>query len=125
MTGVRAAELSDVRAGVVMTVLSGTHVVALHNDDNGGFHVYDNDSQDRMRGTSSQLRGDEVKDRYEDVVLIAIMQETSPLSLRLGGPITTLVHRWRRAREGHTEASPPPRRRRQIQITSFLGNHPP
>ena len=122
MSSVRAEELSDVRAGVIMTVLRGTHAIAMHNADDGSFHIYDNDSLDRIRGVSTLLRGDEIKDRFADMTLIAIMAEAAPLSLRLGAPITTLVHRRRRPREEIevTEVPPPPRRRRQIQITSMF-----
>ena len=122
MSSVRAEELSDVRAGVIMTILRGTHAIAMHNADDGSFHIYDNDSLDRIRGVSTLLRGDEIKDRFADMTLIAIMAEAAPLSLRLGAPITTLVHRRRRPRKdiAVTEVPPPPRRRRQIQITSMF-----
>ena len=101
--GLRAEELYEFRAAVL---IKDIHVVTIFNDDNGGFRLYDNDSRARREGTYEAVRCDELLDRFSEGVttgtppyLIGILDEGCDLSQRLGPPLTTLVHRERRARE--------------------------
>ena len=53
----------DVRAGVIINQdhSSGvTHTVAIHNDESGGFRLYDSDSEARSQGTYERVRADEL-----------------------------------------------------------------
>ena len=47
---VRAEEMGDFRAGVIIL---HEHVVCFHNDGNGSFRFYDNDSRARLEGRPS------------------------------------------------------------------------
>ena len=89
---VRAEELSDFRAGVV--VMEG-HVVCFFYDGDGGFRVYDNDSKERQEGRPRRMRADEIIDEMSggtNNAVIGAIQNTSDLSRRLGPAITTQVH---------------------------------
>ena len=89
---VRAEELSDFRAGVV--VMEG-HVVCFFYDGDGGFRVYDNDSEERQEGRPRRMRADEIIDEMSggtNNAVIGAIQNTSDLSRRLGPAITTQVH---------------------------------
>ena len=97
---VSATELYEFR--LVALRVSG-HVIALINDEEGGFRVYDNDSTERQLGTYRAMRADEIIDKWQDGTVIGIINGDSVFSRRLGPPITTLVHRRARAR-----AAPPP-----------------
>ena len=57
MQAVGAEEMSDFRAGVV--VMEG-HVVCFFYDGDGGFRVYDNDSNERQEGRPRLMRADEI-----------------------------------------------------------------
>ena len=90
---VRAEEMGDFRAGVI--ILHG-HVVCFHNDGDGGFRFYDNDSPERLAGVPQMLRADEMLDRTSvglNPTIIGILQESSELSRRLGPAITTMFVR--------------------------------
>ena len=99
--------MSDFKAGVLIV---DTHAIAFFYDDNGAFRVYDNDSQARQGGTYKSMRADEIMKEWSTAdnfpTVIGILSEGSNLSLRLGAPITTLIHRRRR----HREAGPAPQR---------------
>jgi hypothetical protein len=69
-------QLSDFRLAVAWT---GTHVVALFNDDDGAFRVYDNDSDERLLGTFKTMRADEIIDAYV-LGICGVLQEGSDLS---------------------------------------------
>ena len=95
---VRAEELMDTRAGVISKYLreSGTWpVVCYFSYGDGTYRVYDNDSEDRQRGTYSRMRADEMMDKYTCGLTICIIHDSTELSRRLGPPITTLVTRNR------------------------------
>jgi hypothetical protein len=68
---------ADFRLAVAWT---GTHVVALCNDDDGAFRrVYDNDSDERLLGTFKTMRADEIIDAYV-LGICGVLQEGSDLS---------------------------------------------
>ena len=97
---IRAEELGDFRAGVIVL---GEHVVCFHNDEDGGFRYYDNDSHARLEGRPQLLRADEILDKASQMLtiglaptVIGILNESSELSRRLGPPLTTLFVRRRR-----------------------------
>ena len=97
VTGVRAEEMSDFRAGVVL--LPG-HVVCFHNDEDGAFRVYDNDSVERQEGRPRRMRADEIIDTMSadaSNTIIGVLQEASDLSRRLGPVLTSLFHTRRPA----------------------------
>ena len=93
----------DVRAGVIVNQdhSSGvTHTVAIHNDESGGFRLYDSDSEARSQGTYERVRADELMDRYSTGCLIGIMGSGSDLSNRIGGEgLKTLAQREKRPHE--------------------------
>ena len=92
VSGVRAEEMSDFRAGVVL--LPG-HVVCFHNDEDGAFRVYDNDSVERQQGRPRRMRADEIIDTMSadaSNTIIGVLQEASDLSRRLGPVLTSLFH---------------------------------
>ena len=79
------------RAGVIIL---HEHVVCFHNDENGGFRFYDNDSPARLEGRPQILRADEMLDKTNlglSPTVIGILKESSDLSRRLGPALTTLV----------------------------------
>jgi len=90
---VRAEEMGDFRAGVIV---SHEHVVCFHNDENGSFRFYDNDSRERLEGRPQILRADEMLERTTAgpfPTVIGVLKESSDLSRRLGPALTTLVER--------------------------------
>ena len=98
VTGVGAEEMSDFRAGVIIVV---GHVMCFHNDGDGAFRVYDNDSAARQEGRPRRMRADEIIDAnsgHGDNAIIGIVGEASDLSRRLGPALTSLFHSRRRAR---------------------------
>ena len=97
VAGVRADEMSDFRAGVIM--LPG-HVVCFHNDENGAFRLYDNDSAERAAGQPRRIRADEIIDEMSGHMnaIIGVLQETSDLSRRLGPALYSLFHARRATR---------------------------
>ena len=100
VTGIRAEEMSDFRAGVIL--LPG-HVVCFHNDDDGAFRLYDNDSTERREGRPRGIRADEIIDAMSSPatnVIIGVLQEASDLSRRLGPALHSLFHARRTARLG-------------------------
>ena len=86
-----ATELYEFR--LVALILAAGHVIALINDADGGFRVYDNDSADRQRGTFQAMRADEIIDKWQDGTIVGTITGDSVFSRRLGPPITTLVNR--------------------------------
>ena len=97
VSGIRAEEMSDFRAGVVL--LPG-HVVCFHNDEDGAFRVYDNDSVERQEGRPRRMRADEIIDTMSadaSNTIIGVLQEASDLSRRLGPVLTSLFHTRRSA----------------------------
>ena len=91
VANVRAEEMGDFRAGVIIL---HEHVVCFHNDENGGFRFYDNDSPARLEGRPQILRADEMLDKTNlglSPTVIGILKESSDLSRRLGPALTTLV----------------------------------
>ena len=100
VTGIRAEEMSDFRAGVIL--LPG-HVVCFHNDDDGAFRLYDNDSTERREGRPRGIRADAIIDAMSSPatnVIIGVLQEASDLSRRLGPALHSLFHARRTARLG-------------------------
>ena len=111
VASVRWEELLDVRVGVIVT---NEHAVAVFNIGEGVFRMYDNDSPERSRGTYSERRADELADDYALGYIVAVMNDGSDLSARLGPAITTLVQRAQRERAARPrEAEREPRRVRQ------------
>ena len=75
------------------------HVICFHNDNEGTFHVYDNDSAERREGKPKRMRADEILEEMNDGpynTIVGALQESSALSRRLGPPITTLFDRRQR-----------------------------
>ena len=105
-TALDAISAEDLYEFRLVALRVGGHVIALINDDDGGFRVYDNDSAERQRGTFRAMRADEVIDRWQEGTVIGTITGDSTFSRRLGAPITTLVHR--RARRGATAPRPVP-----------------
>ena len=98
VTGIGAEEMSDFRAGVIVIV---GHVMCFHNDGDGAFRMYDNDSAERREGRPRRMRADEIIDAnsaHRDNVIIGVLGEASDLSRRLGPALTSLFHTRRRAR---------------------------
>ena len=96
ITGVRAEEMGEFRVGVV---LMSAHVICFHNDNEGTFRVYDNDSAERREGKPRRMRADEILEEMNDGpfnTIVGALQESSALSRRLGPPITTLFDRRQR-----------------------------
>ena len=56
------------------------HVIAIINDNEGAFRVYDNDPQERSRGTYKLQRADEIMDERPGGVMIGVLEEGSDLS---------------------------------------------
>ena len=74
--------------------------MVIHNDESGGFRLYDSDSEARSRGTYEEVRADELMDRYKTGYVIGIMGSGTDLSNRIGGEgLKTLAHRDKRAHE--------------------------
>ena len=85
--------MSFFRAGVI---IFSQHVVCFHNDENGGFRLYDNDSEERGEGRPRHMRADEIMDEIAGGSLstvIGVIAEGTDLSDRLGPAITTLFTR--------------------------------
>ena len=115
---VPAAQLSDFRLAVAWT---GTHVVAVFNDDDGAFRVYDNDSDERLLGTFATMRADEIIDAY--IGICGVLQEGSDLSARIGPAITTFHQRRERQRPNPGTQPRPneqPPRTRQNTLQGWL-----
>ena len=92
--------MSDFRAGVI---LLPEHVVCFHNDNDGAFRIYDNDSVERREGRPRRMRADEIIDAmsaFASNVIIGVLQESSGLGRRLGPALTSLFHVRRPARLG-------------------------
>ncbi len=108
---VRAEEMVDFRAGVI---IAHEHVVCFHNDGDGGFRLYDNDSRERLAGLPQNLRADEMLDRttggpvqaLAPPTIVGILRESSELSRRLGPALTTMFARPARRRP-RDPAQPP------------------
>ena len=119
LNSLRPEEMSDFKVGVLIV---NNHVIAFHNDDDGAFRVYDNDSQESQQGTFKSMRADEIMETWSMSdnfpTIIGVLSEGSDLSLRLGPPITTLVHRRRRDREA---APDPPRQPPPAMRQTTLG----
>ena len=99
---ISAEEMSDFR---VMAVAHRNHVVAIINKGSGEFRVYDNDSVERLDGTYSVQRADEIMDaRRGGGMIFGLLDAGSDLNTRLGPPVTTLRPPVRRAprRPTHT-----------------------
>ena len=117
---VPAAQLSDFRLAVAWT---GTHVVAIFNDDDGAFRVYDNDSDERLLGTYKTMRADEIIDAY--VGICGVLQEGSDLSANIGPAITTFHQRRERQRPNPGTQPQPheqPPRTRQNTLQGWLAH---
>ena len=85
------------RAGVIVF---SQHVVCFHNDENGGFRLYDNDSEERGEGRPRHMRADEIMDEIAGGSLntvIGVITEGTDLSDRLGPAITSLFTRRTRS----------------------------
>ena len=85
--------MGDFRAGVIVL---HEHVVCFHNDGNGSFRFYDNDSRARLEGRPQILRADEMLEMTTvglAPTVFGILKEASELSRRLGPALTTLVTR--------------------------------
>ena len=70
--------------------------MCFHNDENGGFRLYDNDSGERGEGRPRYMRADEIMDEIAGGSLstvIGVIAEGTDLSDRLGPAITTLFTR--------------------------------
>ena len=86
----RAEEMSDFRAGVILV---RGHVVCFHNDDEGGFRLYDNDSRERLAGKPRRMAAYTILDEMNVgnyPTIMGILSESSDLSRRLGPAITTM-----------------------------------
>ena len=81
------------------------HVIAIINDDDGGFRVYDNDSPQRQRGTYQNMRADEVTGIPGNMMtLVAITRMGTDISDRMGGAILTLKPTRKRGRDRRASA---------------------
>ena len=126
VSGVSMEEMMDVRAGVINQAI---HIVCFHNAGDGTYRLYDNDSEERQRGTFEELRADELITRYRDGYMVCILPDGSDLSTRLGPAITTMATENPRARQraaaraaaaGNRRPAPPFVRGGQSQLTGWL-----
>ena len=98
-----AEDMDGIRIGVIYGFFHGVynHVIAIINDDDGGFRVYDNDSPQRQRGTYQSMRADEVTGIPGNMMtLVAITRMGTDISDRMGGAILTLQPARKRRRDG-------------------------
>ena len=86
LDNVPAAELMDFRLAVI---IHAGHATAVINDESDAFRYYDNDSEERRRGTYATKRADEVIDEHPGGYIIGVTLEGSDLCLRLGPETTT------------------------------------
>ena len=86
LDNVPAAELMDFRLAVIIHT---GHATAVINDESDAFRYYDNDSEERRRGTYATKRADEVIDEHPGGYIIGVTLEGSDLCLRLGPETTT------------------------------------
>ena len=73
--------LYGLRAAVIIISYAVTnHVICIHNDREGGFRLYDNDSSSRAAGTYESITTETLVDRFAGQCFIGIMEEDSDLS---------------------------------------------
>ena len=122
---VPALELLDFRIAVV---IHSRHVIALINDDDGAFRMYDNDSAERRQGTYATKRADEIIDSHPGGHVFGVLMDGSDLSLRLGPAVTTAAAPGRPrapapARPAAARATDPPAQRTQTIDSFFRRGH--